>query len=174
MLQALQRGALIVPLAIEPHRRFVLNGRPLGTCTIWENQALFNVGGFNLMAARPRKKELGPQAGTRWIEDYWPSKRQVVSHVIGGMEEVYPTIQLIRQYKRPIVAPIDPRGIIQGDWVQPTDLERRLREEQKRATKFSRWIQLSTLMDAGPGFCLSGIMDGYRPAPEDIDFIVEY
>lgn len=173
MLIALEKGALVVPLAIGEHRGFVLNGRPLGTCTIWKNRELFNIGGFSLVAARPLKNLQKDRARTRWIEDYWPSRGELIQYSLGGMEEVYAVIELIRLYGR-CVAPIDPKGIADGIWIRPIDPERAAREDFKIKTKFSRFLSIATHMGVGPSFCLSGIMDGYGPEKEDIDTFAEY
>jgi hypothetical protein len=54
--------------------------------------------------------------------------------------------------------------------MQPITEERMSRETQKLLSKIQRTIALSMMFNAGPGVFRLGILSGYEPKAEDIDF----
>jgi hypothetical protein len=171
MLHPLATGARIVPLAVgdERLRKFVLNGRPLGTCTIWENESLGVVGGFNPIASRPMRVEDSLLPQRQYVDDLMGTARSAQYVPFGGMEEMLTTLMIIQHYGR-CIAPVDPTGVVAGEWMQPITEERMSRETQKLLSKIQRTIALSMMFNAGPGVFRLGILSGYEPKAEDIDF----
>lgn len=125
MLEAFDRDAKVVGVAVDELQDVVLEGRIQNTFSGWDIQALRDVGGFD-------------------------SEK--------GVEEISPTVRLIRQYG-PCVAVLDSKEKPALDIRQSAD--GKARHEEVMTTKLARQQKEADRMGVDFSFIKSGIMPGY-------------
>lgn len=154
VIEALECGALATGVAMEPFVDSVMAGRLLDTFDVWQIQSLKSVGGFDLLAAQPRKSEIKGisqlyyKEGNDWVYTY------------AGVEEMVPLIRLVRKYGT-CIAPIMPA--VKGEWKISDDPEVRERERKKILSKEGRQKRVSDVEGVSLNFLAKyGVMKAYR------------
>lgn len=125
VLEALDKGAKVVGVAIDELQDVVLEGRIQNTFSGWDVQALLAVGGFD-------------------------SEK--------GVEEVAPTVRLIRKYG-PCIAVLNPNKKLALDIRKTADGDARHKEVM--TTKLERQLAEAKRVGADFDFIKDGIMPGY-------------
>lgn len=139
MLLALEVGAKVTGLAITELAPSILDGRIANTCAIWHNESLMTVGGFDLMARKPKIGEDKKNA---------------------GVEEIPPLLRMTELFG-PCIAPVVPST--GAKWVIPDNPDVRSREEKKLASKLERQQMHATALgypDVVEAL-KAGVMSGY-------------
>ena len=159
MLAAAGKGALSVGLAITELTESILEGRIANTFAMWHNASLVQVGGFDLVAAKPLRGELAAYL-RGWTEK--DGGREVFYHR-AGVEEIIPLIRLVDTFG-PCIAPIRPVGegvsyIVPDPRVDRTGYERHL---QKMGTKRERQTAFAASIGADLSYLKGGVMPDYR------------
>ena len=139
MITALSYDARVTGLAIAELKESILLGRIANTCAIWDNVALKEVGGFDLMARQALVGEIRPNA---------------------GVEEIPPLLRIVDKCGE-CLAPVSP--VAGAVWHAPTDPDVLARHTAKMMSKYER--QLAHAQALGhPDLELlgEGVMENYR------------
>ncbi len=95
MIHAMQSGAKVCGIVFEELKNSILEGRIINSFSMWDTNALFEVGGFDLEARAPKYGEERPFA---------------------GVEEIKPLIRIVERFGR-CIAPI--RDMSGAKWTPP-------------------------------------------------------
>jgi len=163
VLEALEKGARGVGVAMEPHRESILKqGFLLDTFDIFHIESLMSVGGYDVLAAQPTRlekarKETSPLFSL--LTDPETGEEEYV-YAYAGVEEMVPIIRLVRKYGR-CIAPIDPK--VKGVWKIPAGEAAQKRERLKNLSKTDRQRRVCEVEGVPLDFVLThGVMEDYR------------
>jgi hypothetical protein len=160
-IEALERGARVVGLALHEFSDLVMRGRIANTFSVWNNLDLCQVGLFDL---RARKRTVHEMAQT--VMGFSKELGDFVSYQMAAEEEVLPLVKMIRVRRRqfgPFIAPILPssaeaRYTVPDPKVDPLGYQRHL---GKLATKKARQHHYLALEGVDETFLQWGVMPEY-------------
>lgn len=159
LVEALCAGAKATGVALNELAPSILEGRLANTFCVWENDALVQVGGFDLRAAMPVDDKLA-----HYMRGWSSEKKDHVYYALAGVEEVIPLARLVETFG-PCIAPVLPRG--EGikayevpDPVTQPDLWKR--HISKMGTKYQRQVALLAAIGCDADYLNGGVMPVYR------------
>ncbi|MBH41578.1 MAG: hypothetical protein CL685_02590 [Candidatus Magasanikbacteria bacterium] len=154
--QAAKDGALAIGVAINELTNSILEGRIANTFAAWHNLSLLTVGGFDLLAAKPKVPEMGEHV-MGWSKE----NDKKVFYPLAGVEEVIPLARLVETFGK-CIATILPSGDgVQKYETPEVSTEAYERHVRKIATKFRRQIIHLSKINTNPELLTGGILPGY-------------
>lgn len=158
MVDAACKGALAIGVAINELTESICEGRIANTFAMWHNESLLTVGGFDLRAAKPHRKETA-----HYVKGWNKEKGEVFYH-LAGVEEVIPLARLVEAFGQ-CIAPIVPQGEGVQKYEAPdpsTHPELYQRHISKMGTKRERHAILLAGVDCDINALKAGVMAEYR------------
>jgi hypothetical protein len=155
VLEAFDRGAHFVPMALQEFKDSISRGRGLDTFDMWDNKELAIVGNYDERGSQPQRDE---NKETSWR---WTKHNGEWEYRVAGVEEMIPSMLMWKNLARPFIAPIQPvdGG---GVWKQPTDEEGLAREKKKVDSKFRRQARAAELMGEHPDVLEQAVLPAYK------------
>ncbi len=154
LVEAAMNGAKAIGLAINELQSSIFEGCITNTFAMWNVEALFTVGGYDLMAAMADDPN-----HANWKRG-WDSEKGFVFYPSQGVEEIPALCRMIKVYGQ-CIATILPSQANRAKYKLPTNPALLERHIAKMSAKYARQISMAEKTGFDLSYIKGGILDGY-------------
>lgn len=161
MVKAAEAGALAIGVATNELTESIMQGRIANTMAMWYINALQQVGGFDLRAAKPKLKSAISHKVRAWDKS---RDEPLWTYDLAGVEEIIPLVRLVDTFGA-CIATILPQGKNVQQYVVPDPTVDRAGYERhlnKMGTKKERQTYFANSEGTDLTFLKGGVMEAYR------------